>query len=79
MPELMGAMMSWHEPVGNTKSGLTTPFIKKDNLLICDRQSPSPAHRAASPRLRFGVGVGKDKVILLVIDRAGWHMSEKLI
>ena len=26
-----------------------------------------------------GVGAGKDKNILLVIDRAGWHMSEKVV
>ncbi len=25
--------------VFDTKSGLTTPFIKKDNLLICDRST----------------------------------------
>ncbi len=25
------------------------------------------------------IGAGKNKIILLVIDRAGWHMSEKVV
>jgi transposase len=29
----------------HTKSGLTTPFIKKDNLLICDRQNVIGSNR----------------------------------
>ncbi len=31
--------------VFDTKSGLTTPFIKKDNLLICDRQNVIGSNR----------------------------------
>ena len=27
----------------------------------------------------LAVGAGKDKIILLVIDRAGWHMSDKVV
>jgi transposase len=27
----------------------------------------------------LAVGAGKDKIILLVIDRAGWHMSERVV
>ena len=27
----------------------------------------------------LAVGAGKEKIILLVIDRAGWHMSEKVV
>jgi transposase len=27
----------------------------------------------------LAVGAGDNKIILLVIDRAGWHMSEKVV
>jgi hypothetical protein len=25
------------------------------------------------------IGTGKNKIVLLVLDRAGWHMSEKVV